>query len=83
MAKGWESKAVEEQMSLAESRRESSRKASSRHRTIEPKKREQLLLARTRVVKDIENTSNERYRAYLRESLAAIDQELARLAGGT
>lgn len=38
---------------------------------------ENLLLARTRLMKDIETTENPRYRQFLETSLAAIEKQLA------
>lgn len=38
---------------------------------------EDLLLARTRLMKDIETTDNPRYRQFLEVSLAAINKQLA------
>jgi hypothetical protein len=78
MARGWQSKAVEAQMddsgkpkkSAAASARQSGRPVHhSRHH-------EDLLLARTRLLKDIETTENPRYRQFLEASLAAINKQL-------
>jgi hypothetical protein len=43
------------------------------------RKREDLLLSRTRVLHDIEAARNPRYKQILTAALAHLDQELARL----
>jgi hypothetical protein len=40
---------------------------------------ENLLLAKTRLLKDIETTENPRYREFLEASLAAIEKQLAEM----
>ncbi len=40
------------------------------------REKESLLLARTRILKDLQTTDNERYRAFLESSLSAIDKQL-------
>jgi hypothetical protein len=78
MARGWESKAVEEQIGATEAEREARAKraltASERERQT---KKEALLLSRTRIIKDLEAARNERYRALLERTLAHVESELA------
>ncbi len=80
MARGWESKAVEGQI---EARRAG--KSSRRPRPETPdqvdlvRKKEDLLLSRTRVLRDLEATHNPRYKLLLSAALTHLDQELARL----
>ncbi len=80
MARGWQSKAVEGQI---ESRRngKSSRKPRAPYPTGVDvlRKREDLLLSRTRVVRDLESAQNPRYRLLLTAALTHLDQELASL----
>ena len=82
MARGWESKSVEEQIDMAEPRR--------RKRTVPVKtqavdafdlirKRESLLLSRTRVVQELNTAQNPRYRELLGKALADLDANLAKL----
>jgi hypothetical protein len=68
MARGWESKSVEAQIDMAEPRR---RKRSVVVRSEAPnaldiiRKRESLLLSRTRVVQELNSAQNPRYRELL------------------
>ena len=78
MARGWESKSVEEQVSVAEISLRSA--AVSKELTPDDleviRRRENILLSRTRVVRDLENAQNPRYRAQLTRALAALDAQL-------
>ena len=80
MARGWESKSVEAQIELAESRR------SLKNAVVVPaeeaqriKKRESLLLSRTRVLHDLQSANNPRYRAILQSALKHLDEKLAEI----
>lgn len=79
MARGWESKAVEAQVEMAETRMASSKA----HRTPEEleklRQRESLLMSRNRVLHDLEESSNPRYRKMLSDALAHLDAKLAQL----
>jgi len=80
VARGWESKSVEEQISEREAEAENSAKIKLSQRELEQKsKREGLLLARLRTVSVLESTRDERYRALLQRTLAHLDSELAKL----
>jgi hypothetical protein len=78
MARGWESKSVEEQIDMAEAHR-----AASLEKQMDPaalqalRKREGLLLSRTRVVREMENAKNPRYKAVLTKALADLDLQLS------
>lgn len=80
MARGWESKSVEEQMSAAAEER-----AARQAESLTPEERERrqqresLLLSRTRVLRDLESASNPRYRQVLEAALAHLDRKLAEL----
>lgn len=78
MARGWESKSVEEQIA--------SRSAEPRPPSTPPLtpaqqarrvKREALLLARARTMNSLESARDERYRALLERTLAHLDSQLA------
>ena len=82
MARGWESKSVAEQIDMSEPR--------SRKRSVPVKpqaadafdlirKRESLLLSRTRVVQELNSAQNPRYRELLGKALADLDANLAKL----
>ena len=79
MARGWESKSVELQQEQAG---EKPARVSPRMTADEAavfRKKENLRLSRQTIVHRLESTSNPRHRKLLEETLAALDQELARL----
>ena len=81
MARGWESKSVEDQIDMAEARRINSRAKVLSEEAIEAlRKKESILMSRTRVVRDIESAQNPRYRAVLTKALADLDAQLSTLA---
>jgi hypothetical protein len=80
MARGWESKSVESQIESAESRRAAAHRGAVQPEEVERlKKREGLLLSRTRVVHDIENAINPRYREMLLAALKHLDDKLSEI----
>jgi hypothetical protein len=80
MARGWESKSVEAQIELAESRRSLKHAVVVNAKEAERvKKRESLLLSRTRVVHDLESANNPRYREILQSALKHLDEKLAEI----
>jgi hypothetical protein len=80
MARGWESKSVESQI---ESASENSNSAGHQQLSDSDRKRnrerEQLLLSRTYVQRQLETTKNDRYGGLLRNELAEIERKLAQL----
>jgi len=82
MARGWESKSVEEQIDMAEPRRRK-RSVPEKPQAVDPldliRKRESLLLSRTRVVQELNAAQNPRYRELLGKALADLDLHLAKL----
>ena len=80
MARGWESKSVEEQIDMAESRRA---KVAETQKTaadlVELRKRENLVSSRTRIVRELESVQNPRYKDVLTKALADLDAQLAAL----
>ena len=80
MARGWESKSVEEQISAKEADRQDRNKAPLAADEVQLRsKRESLLLARTRTVAVLESARDERYRTILRAALADLDKQLSEL----
>jgi molecular chaperone GrpE (heat shock protein) len=80
MARGWESKSVEDQIEAAESRRVA--RIDKQLNAVEDAKareREQLQLSRTRVLHDIEHANNPRYQDILRGALKHLDDKLIEL----
>ncbi len=80
MARGWESKAIEDQIAASEDRKAT---ASKRVRTAEElereSRREGLLLSRAKIVTDIDNARNDRHRAALQQALEFLDNQLMSL----
>lgn len=83
MARGWESKAVEDQIGEAEAK-----KASRARQDLTPdemerlRRKEGLLLERTRLLRDLERAYKRRHLVMLERGLAHIDSELAKLEKG-
>lgn len=79
VARGWESKSVENQIDLAE--RESSPKETgkSAEKLANDRQRRVLELSRTQVQQQLENAQNERYREQLNRALADLDKQIAKL----
>lgn len=77
MARGWESKSVEDQISEAEAE-----KAARSKPFLSPEEREQqtrkqsLLLSRSQILSRLKLAGNARYRAQLEAALAHVDAEL-------
>ena len=80
MARGWESKAVEEQMEIA---KESGGKKEKQPLTDGEKRarheRDNLKLSHAYIVHQVEASTNERYTRSLRQALSEIDEKLAAL----
>ena len=79
MARGWESKSVAAQIDVAEDPQRSADVGNApdpeRLRSIRLK--ENILLSRTRVVRDLTNAQNPRYRALMERTLADLDAQLS------
>lgn len=81
MARGWESKAVEAQIDLAEAHRSTKPLTAPSPETLELiRKKETILLSRTRVVRELDNAQNPRYKAVLTKALADLDAQLTSIA---
>ena len=80
MARGWESKAVEDQIVAAEAKIETRRKRKlTPDETEHLKRKEALLLERARIVREMERAYMRRHLVMLERGLAHIDLELERL----
>ncbi len=80
MARGWESKSVEDQIAAREaaaSDRPAS--ASAPADTARETRRQTLQLARTRALQDLQLACNARHRALLQQTIEHLDAEIARL----
>jgi hypothetical protein len=81
MARGWESKSVEAQIDMAEARRAVPTGEKHTPQTLELiRKKETILLSRTRVVREMESAQNPRYKAVLNKALADLDAQLSTFA---
>ena len=78
MARGWESKSVESQIEDAAARKERGAALTAEERE-QKKKRDGLDLSRRRVLQEIETTRSAIRRASLEQTLAFLDEELAKL----
>lgn len=80
MARGWESKSIEEQIEAAREEKPLAIKPETHPEDLNDEKpsrhKESLLLARARILKDLQTTENPRYRAFLESSLPAIEQQI-------
>jgi hypothetical protein len=80
MARGWESKAVEDQISAAEAREEARAKQALTESEIQRRKRKEgLLLERARITREMQEGHKRRYLVLLERALAHVEAELARL----
>ena len=80
MARGWESKAVEDQIGAAEAKKEARRKRALTADEIEQlKRKEALLLERARIIGEMERAYKRRHLVVLERGLAHIETELAKL----
>lgn len=79
MARGWESKSVEEQMELAVSRQDAPIAHMSAEQRQRRRVRESLELSRTRVVRDLAAAAHPRHRALLEAALKHLDEKIAAL----
>jgi len=80
MARGWESKSVEDQVAAAEAARESRAKP---HLTADEREknelRESLRLSRANISTRLNTATNVHYRAQLERALHDLDEQLAAL----
>lgn len=91
MARGWESKSVEDQVAAAEAAKE----ARAKHpvteaqrlresvRQLGESKRQSLRLSRTLIAHRLENATNPRYRIQLESALQDLDKQLRDLDAGS
>jgi hypothetical protein len=81
MARGWESKSVEDQIQEREAKAsESSPQAKLTPEEIQRRnKREGILMARTRTLTSLQSACSGRHRGHLEQVLADLDKQLAEL----
>ena len=78
MARGWESKSIEAQQDEAERGKNRRPTLSEAERALEARRRT-LLLTRTRAADDLSRATAPHHRRMLEGTIAAIDEQLARL----
>jgi hypothetical protein len=79
VARGWESKSVENQIDENQTPSLKSEKKKPTPQEIELRtKRQSILLARSRTVSAMQSTGDERYRTLLQRTLEHLDSELAK-----
>jgi hypothetical protein len=78
MARGWESKSVEEQQSQAASEPKSGPRPTT-DQLAHQRQRQGLLLSRARVIQQLGTAHNAQHRQMLEHALAALDAQIARL----
>jgi hypothetical protein len=79
VARGWESKSVEEQIASANARHGKAHVKLTPEQVAVERKRDSLMLQRTRVMRDLEKCQDPRYRKTLESGLAYLDSQLALL----
>jgi hypothetical protein len=79
VARGWESKSVEAQIESARAREGHLRQRLTVEQAAAEKKRDSLLLQRTRMLRQIESCTGGRYRKTLTDGLAYLEAQLTEL----
>jgi hypothetical protein len=78
MARGWESKSVEDRMAQAErAAADAKRPAPTPEEQARDARRATLQLARTRALQDLQRACDPRHRALLEQTIAHLDRQLA------
>jgi hypothetical protein len=79
MARGWESKSVEQQQSEMEERSQPIRPPLSPEQRERDRKRQGLLLSRTHLTRQLETAEKPGHRQMLAASIAELDRQLSSL----
>ena len=79
MARGWESKAVEDQMAAAEERKHGPKRTRTAAERERDAQRQGLLLSRAKIQNDIAHARDDRHRAALQQALDYIESQIASL----
>jgi predicted component of type VI protein secretion system len=77
MARGWESKSVEQQQEEMSERRKIVQAPLSPDEQQRNRKREGLLLSRQRLAQQVQGACNPRHRQMLEQSIAELDSQLS------
>jgi hypothetical protein len=76
VARGWESKSVEAQQAEADQKPDRTRSPMSAEEAVRWREKENLRLARQRVLQQLEASPNPRHRKLMLEALAHLDEKL-------
>ena len=79
MARGWESKSVEEQQAESAVGRMSPRPMPTPDQLVRQNREQDLKLARARIIQQMQKAQNPRYRKLLEDTLADLDAKLGAL----
>ena len=79
MARGWESKAVEDQIAASEERKAAAKDARGPGELERESRRQGLLLSRAKIAGDLARARDERHRAALQQALDYIDTQITNL----
>jgi hypothetical protein len=79
VARGWESKSVEAQQAEASDTSRKSHPRLSLEEAVAVREKENLRLARLRVLRQMEASTNPRHRKLLQDALTDLDERLSRL----
>ena len=77
MARGWESKSIEQQQEERLAQRNTAHAPLSAEDQQRNRKREGLLLSRERLSQQLKKASNSRHRQMLEQAIAEVDRQLA------
>jgi hypothetical protein len=80
MARGWESKSIEDQQAQAAEKTSNPRPLMTPEQASRQRQREGLLLSRQRVLQQLESTTDSRKLDMWRRALAALNEQLAKLS---
>jgi hypothetical protein len=76
MARGWESKSIEEQQAEAATRKQPARKKLSPQEAVQVRQLEGLRLSRQRVLQQLQKAHDPRLRQILEHALADLDHQI-------
>ena len=79
MARGWESKSVEQQQEEAKSQTSAHKQPLTPEQILAAQKRQGLELSRKRILQQLETVSNPRHRQVLEAALKDLDEQLANI----
>jgi hypothetical protein len=79
MARGWESKSVEEQQAEANSQQANSKARLSSEEIVKQRQREGLTLSRNRVRQQLQSATSSNHRRMLESALSDLETQIAQL----